>query len=96
MLIVYLKLLGVLVILKELQQDVVEDVQHVVRGHEGKAHCHLHPVVEVEAVEHQFFESYQERQSFKGGSNGKTSLVHYRTLSFCLSFKKKTKVRFFS
>jgi hypothetical protein len=32
---VYLKLLGVLVILDELQQDVVEYVQHVVRGHKG-------------------------------------------------------------
>ncbi len=58
MYIVYLTLLGVLVILEELQQDVVEDVQHVDREHEGKAHCHLHPVVEVEAVEHQFLESY--------------------------------------
>ncbi len=58
MYIVYLTLLGVLVILEELQQDVVEDVQNVVRGHEGKDYCHLHPVVEVEAVEHQFLESY--------------------------------------
>ncbi len=52
MYIVYLTLLSVLVILEELRQDVVEDVQHVVRGHEGKAYCHLYPVVEVEAVEH--------------------------------------------
>ncbi len=30
-------------------------------------------------------------------SNGKTSLVHYRTLSFfAFRFKKKTKARFFS
>jgi hypothetical protein len=67
MFIVYLKLLSVLVILEELQKDVVKYVQHVVRRHEGKDHSHLHPVVEVEAVEHQFLESYKERQSFRGG-----------------------------
>jgi hypothetical protein len=51
MFIVYLKLLGVLVLLEELQQDVVEYVHHVIRGHERKAHDqNLHPVVEVEAV----------------------------------------------